>query len=136
MSDSRGVPFSSALRLKKFWYLLGAVMLLAVGVASLMPVPPQDGVNDKLLHLLTYVVLGAWFALLAQNRAALALSGLGLICYGALIEVLQGLTGYRVAEWGDMLANGLGVALGLMCYPTPLRSVLRWIDKRLAGLWL
>ncbi|MNJ74215.1 VanZ like family protein [compost metagenome] len=40
----------------------------------------------------------------------------GLLGYGVLIELLQGLTGYRFAEWADLLADGLGIALGVLAY--------------------
>lgn len=36
----------------------------------------------------------------------------GLLLYGGLIEVLQSFTPYRVAEWGDIIADGLGVIIG------------------------
>ena len=35
-----------------------------------------------------------------------------LLGLGALIEVAQGLTGYRDASWADLAADALGVALG------------------------
>ncbi len=124
------------LRLKILWYLLGMLALLAVALVSLMPAPPQVGVNDKLSHLLTYFVLGAWFAVIAEHRRALAIGALGLVGYGALLELLQGLGGHRYAEMADLLANAAGIALGLVGYATPLRRLLRWVDRRLAGLIL
>ncbi len=121
------------LRLSRLWYALGVLLLLLVAVASLMPAP-QVGVGDKLSHLLTYFILGAWFAMLAADRSALLWTLLGLIGYGMLIEVLQGMTGYRYAEWGDVLANGAGTVAGLVLHFTPLRRLFRYIDNRIAGL--
>lgn len=37
----------------------------------------------------------------------------GLLGYGALIEVLQGMTSYRTAEWNDLLADGVGIAMAI-----------------------
>jgi VanZ family protein len=37
-----------------------------------------------------------------------------LLAYGGLIEILQSLTPYRSAEWADLLADGLGLAIGLL----------------------
>ena len=74
------------LKLVKIWYLLGGLMLLAVGTVSLMPVP-DVGVNDKLSHLVTYFFLGGWFSLLATNRVSLGWTIVGLIAYGILLEL-------------------------------------------------
>ena len=58
----------------------------------------------------------------------------GLMLYGMLIEWLQGMTGYRYAEWGDVFANGLGCLLGMIAYLPPLRRLFAAIDARLAQL--
>ena len=36
----------------------------------------------------------------------------GLMLFGALIEGLQALTPHRFAEWGDLIADALGVLIG------------------------
>ena len=36
----------------------------------------------------------------------------GLLTYGGMIEVLQSFTPDRMAEWADLLADTLGLALG------------------------
>ena len=124
-----------ALKLVKIWYLLGGLMLLAVGTVSLMPVP-DVGVNDKLSHLVTYFFLGGWFSLLATNRVSLGWTIIGLIAYGILLELLQGMTAYRYAEWGDVLANASGTMAGILLYFSPLPRLLRFVDRKLALLWL
>ena len=123
------------LKLVKIWYLLGGLMLLAVGTVSLMPVP-DVGVNDKLSHLVTYFFLGGWFSLLATNRVSLGWTIIGLIAYGILLELLQGMTAYRYAEWGDVLANASGTMAGILLYFSPLPRLLGYIDSKLALLWL
>jgi VanZ family protein len=40
--------------------------------------------------------------------------GGALLAYGGLIEVLQSFTPNRVGEWPDLLADSVGVALGLL----------------------
>jgi VanZ family protein len=109
------------------------MMLIGVAIVSLLPMP-ATGVSDKLAHLLTYFVLAGWFAVIARDRVVLAWSLIGLVAYGMLIEVLQGQTGYRYAEWGDVLANGSGCVIGSLLYFTPLRRLLRLLDVRLASL--
>ena len=121
------------LQLWRLWYAMGAVLLIAVATVSLMPAP-STGVNDKLAHLLTYAVLGGWFALIARDRVVLAWSIVGLVAYGMLIELLQARTGYRFAEWADVLANSMGCAAGSLVYFTPLRRLMAYIDGRLISL--
>lgn len=123
------------LQLRRLWYGCGAALLLAVGLLSLLPVP-DIVVGDKLSHLVTYALLGAWFSLLAARPGALVAVFFGLLGYGALIELLQGMTAYRYAEWADLLANGIGILLGLPFHFTPLRRLLLRIDALLAGLLL
>lgn len=123
------------LKLVKIWYLLGGLMLLAVGTISLMPAP-DVGVNDKLSHLVTYFFLGGWFSLLATNRVSLGWTIIGLIAYGILLELLQGMTAYRYAEWGDVLANASGTMAGILLNFSPLPRLLGDIDSKLALLWL
>lgn len=122
----RAVP-----RLAVVWYGIGVMLLLAVAVLSLMPVP-STGVNDKLSHLVTYFLLAGWFALLAAKRATLIWIVAGVAAYGGLLELLQAMTPYRQAEWADLLANSLGAAAGIWLYFTPLRRLLLLIDSGLA----
>ena len=120
-----------ALKLAKLWYLLGGLMLLMVGIVSLMPVP-DVGVNDKFSHLVTYFFLAGWFSLLATNRASLGWTISGLFAYGILLELLQGLTAHRYAEWGDVLANASGTMGGILLYFSPLPRLLNYVDNKLA----
>jgi len=126
---------SSLLKLIRIWYALGMMMLIAVATVSLMPAP-DIGVSDKVSHLLTYFLLAGWFGLLARDRVVLGWTLVGLIAYGMLLELLQGQTGYRFAEWGDVVANSIGVAAGVVLYFTPLRRLFRRADNRLAPIFL
>ena len=119
------------LKLLRLWYGLGFLLLLVVMVASLLPAP-DIGVGDKPSHLLVYFVLSGWFSLIAVDRTIHVCSLVGLVLFGILIEGLQGLTGYRYAEWGDVLANSLGCLLGSIGYLPPLRRLFAVIDARLA----
>ena len=123
-----------ALKLAKLWYLLGGLMLLTVGFVSLMPVP-DVGVSDKVSHLLTYFLLAGWFSLIAASRVSLGWTIAGLLAYGILLELLQGMTVYRYAEWGDVLANASGTMAGILLYFSPLPRLLIIVDSKLALLW-
>jgi VanZ family protein len=96
------------------WRAAFGIALAGIGVLSLLPSPeslPSTG-WDKTNHLVGYGLLG-WLARAGWPRAMPWRPIAALIVWGALIEILQGQTGYRQAEWGDVLANGLGAALGV-----------------------
>jgi VanZ family protein len=98
---------AAAIRKAVFWSAAVTVM-----VFSLLPVEvatPTTG-WDKSNHFVGFAVL-AVLGLLAYGRRRGGMFA-GLLAFGALIEVLQGLSGYRFAEWGDWLADALGVAVG------------------------
>ena len=120
------------LQLIKLWLAIGVGMLVAVAVVSLMPAP-DVGVSDKISHLLTYFLLAGWFGLLARSRIDLGWTVVALIAYGMIIELLQAQTGYRFAEWGDVVANSLGCLVGATLYFTPLRRLLRLVDATLVS---
>jgi VanZ family protein len=96
--------------------LLAAVALLGLAL-SLRPLAPGAGPEnwfagaDKLFHLVFFTLL--WC--LAQ-RARLGGGwrlGLGLLLFGAMMELAQGaLTVSRSASWADLLADGVGLLLG------------------------
>jgi VanZ family protein len=111
---------------------MGVGMLMAVAFVSLMPAP-DVGVNDKVSHLLTYFILTGWFGLLARNRIILSWTVVALIAYGMIIELLQGQTVYRFAEWGDVIANSVGCILGATLYFSPLRRLFHFVDAALAS---
>lgn len=106
------------MRTPAFWRALFVLAALAILVLSLMPPSsrlPSTG-WDKSNHALGFAVL-AFLALQAFAGRLLAVAA-GLLAYGALIEVLQSLTPYRLAEWGDLWADGIGVLLGALAQAT------------------
>jgi VanZ family protein len=100
-------PRSAMLLRWVFW-----ACVLALLVLSLMPPVPQMPSTgwDKSNHALGFaalMLLGRW----AYPDRTAAMPA-GLLGYGALIEVLQSLTPYRMAEWADLFADGLGLLAG------------------------
>ena len=120
-------------RLTWLWYSCGIALLVLVAVISLVPVS-GGGANDKLAHVLIYLVLSSWFSLIVARRALLWRVFSGLIIYGMLMEFLQGLTDYRSPEIADAVANSVGVAIGLLFHFSPFRHLLILIDSRLDRL--
>ena len=125
------------LRLAWLWYLAGILLLLGVAILSLIQLPPGGPqVNDKLSHLLVYALLSGWFSILARQPSTLIRTIAGLIAYGFLIEILQSLTSYRQAEWGDVIANSAGVLLGVCLHFSPATRILEIFDRKLGLLFL
>ena len=92
-----------------WWCLLAASIVVALWPRT---PPAMDLGWDKANHLVAFAgltVLGCWTQ--PWRRATVALVMIG---HGGLIEVLQGFTTYRSAEWADLLADALGVGLGLL----------------------
>ena len=65
---------------------------------------------DKSNHALAFIVLTILGCRAYPNAIAAVL--LGSIAFGGLIEILQSFTPYRFAEWGDLLADTIGVIVG------------------------
>jgi len=114
---------------KPLWLGLGWCLVALVVWLSLKP--PSEGmwlINDKLAHVLAYFSLSAWFCQIYRPRYRVALA---LLALGALLEILQGLSGYRVMSAADLLANSVGIILGwTLGYFHP--GLLAWLDRRLS----
>ena len=119
-------PASGTRRSARFWRGLLAALLLLVGLLALLPAPPQQASLgwDKLNHLAAFGVL-ALCAVLGwrHQRAAQLTVLLALLAYGGAIELLQMQVPNRQAEWGDLLADALGIAVGALL-------ALAWLRRR------
>ena len=92
-------------------FAVGLVLMLVV--ALLPPQVPMFSTGwDKANHALAFAILAVLGLASYPRRMALVL--IGLLAYGGLIELLQGLTPYRTAEWLDVGADGVGLAVGSM----------------------
>ena len=109
-------------------------MLLATVFVCLVPMPeiaPRVDNFDKIEHLAGYALLMAYAVMLFATRRALGMAAAGLLALGGLIEALQSMTSWRSADAADLVANALGVALGMAVAATPLRASLLAVDRRL-----
>ena len=111
-------------------FLLAYGVLAVVALLSLLPAPQLVAGSDKLIHFLVYLGLSAGFSALVCRHRSLYLVGAGLIVYGAGIEWLQGLTGYRYFEYQDIAANSAGVLVGLLIRLTPVPAWIRQLEQR------
>lgn len=103
--------------------LLGYALLLLT--LSLIPLSGGiPGGNDKLAHLLGYAALAGLLRLAWPQRGH-GLLWLLAFLYGVMIECLQSLLPWRGFEWLDMVANGVGAALGLALAAAGLELIKR-----------
>ncbi|MGH8581473.1 MAG: VanZ family protein [Gammaproteobacteria bacterium] len=119
---------------RRLWLLLGWGLLVSVVVLSLIPgVPVQPGLGlDKLAHCSAYALLMLWFSQLLQRRGWPALA-VWLLVLGMGLEWIQGLTGYRSSSYGDIVANGLGIAIAWALAVSGRATFLAGIERRLSA---
>ncbi|MBT8587064.1 VanZ family protein [Polynucleobacter paneuropaeus] len=84
---------------------------------------------DKAQHVFAFFCLSS-LGILAYQKAVVKVA-IGLLLYGALIEILQWITGWRSGELADWVADGIGILIGCP-------FINRIIQKRLIifGSWL
>jgi len=103
-------------------YLPAVGFAVLVLVASLIPAPETGGpiptpfgiAADKWVHAASYAVLTGLLAWGQGSREGAAVAVLATLAvgYGGGIELLQGLVPSRSLSGLDLLANGVGAALG------------------------
>lgn len=115
LQDSRRRWSNGALLKRKVLLFFGWGWAIAIVWLSLTPAPPTIDVEqgDKLGHFAAYGLLMSVFCLIYdQWRTRLGYAA-GFIAMGIALEFLQGMTDYRTFDPLDMLANAIGVLLGL-----------------------
>ena len=102
-----------------FAYGYSAILLL-LSLIKIGPVIPKLGsdFDDKLYHATAYIIMGfVWgvYLLHQSKRNYILLSFLIGALFGIIIELLQvTLTSYRSFDFFDIIANILGLCLGLI----------------------
>jgi len=91
-------------------------MSLSVGLLSLLPVEHLPLVAfdwwDKAQHALAFLVLGG-VGLLAYSAKS-SYVAVGLLVYGASIELAQAASGWRYGDWQDWMADAFGVGVAIL----------------------
>ena len=109
------------LRYSRRWQLAGALIVVAVFVATILPaLGPWASIDirllisiDKWLHGLTFLFLALWFSGQYARQSYWRIAA-GLLVFGGFVELCQRSLPYRTAEPADMLANIVGLSLGLL----------------------
>lgn len=102
----------------QFWRSTLLLLCLVVAYLALTPTPPREADLfgwDKLNHASAFAAM-AWAAVLGfrEQRMARRTIALALVAYGAGIEIAQLWVPGRSCEWGDLLADSVGVAMGML----------------------
>ncbi|MCF8211548.1 MAG: VanZ family protein [Rhodoferax sp.] len=111
------------------WQVALAVLIAAVCYLALSPNPPQsaDLGWDKLNHLAAFSAL-AFAGTLGFPVGALkrTLVLVGVLAVGILIEVVQAFVPGRASEWGDLLADSVGIVVGAVLASVVLKLAAYW----------
>jgi len=86
-------------------------------------------INDKVLHFLSYFLLGAMVGAALKSRRPVIWAVVGLICLGGLLEIVQSYVGRDMSFWDEMTnaAGAIGGAVIARIVVEPLRR--RWAYK-------
>ncbi|CAN5479932.1 hypothetical protein BH09PSE5_BH09PSE5_04090 [soil metagenome] len=119
--SSRPFPATTA------WRIALVALLVAITWLALVPAPPEQLSTgwDKANHALAFAALaftgrlafpGSWRRAIAAAFAAMT--------FGGLIEIAQLFLPGHSSEWADMLADLIGVVIGLLA-AAAVRSIAR-----------
>ncbi len=123
------------LRWRTLWLLSGYLLLAAILVLALVPLPKMaatEVLSDKFIHFVVFAGLMIWFAPLYPKRR-LWLLFVGLLTYGMLMELLQSQVPNRYAELADLAADIIGLSLGWALSLTPLRRWPLWVERQIGN---
>ena len=103
------------LRWAFFWRLTGVTLCAAVFVMALTPVAVRAPIliSDKLIHAVVFLALTVWFSAVVP-RGKLNWLALIMLGFGIVIELAQLTVSYRRAEFADLVADAVGIGLGLV----------------------
>ena len=109
------------------------IVLISITILSLLP--PSSGVeihvNDKVGHFVAYAFLTLNLGLLIHQSGYWKLF-LGVVTYSGIMEFFQSFVPGREVSFYDMIANTIGVLIGIAL----LLVAKKWILKILSKLRL
>ena len=121
------------LKLRSLWLAIGYALVILVLFLSLTSNPVDTGLDlpyiDKLYHALAYFTLMFWFSQIYHNRLQQIMVAVVFILMGLSLEYMQSFDPERFAEFGDMVANTTGVALGFIMSLSGAKNILLKIEK-------
>ena len=114
----------------RLWLALGWAMVLVAVVVCLVPGHdlPDTGLSDKTEHFVCYATLMSWFAGIYPRSRYVVIAAL-LLAMGIGIEFAQGAMHLgRMADVRDVVANSIGIVIGLGLSLAGLGKWAQWID--------
>jgi|TARA_B110000438_G_scaffold33918_1_gene33675 VanZ family protein len=107
------------LKYKLHWNLLSFIIIFILSCLFIIPpdwffsddIELPNIVSDKIIHICIFIFLSCWLS--GQFKSNIKLLFF-ISLYGILIEFLQRLTPYRSAELLDILANEIGIIIGII----------------------
>lgn len=111
--------------LSRFGLLVCLIVVTALTVLPLSEFPPAENINDKLSHLLAFLVLAFVADYSFPDKSFLIPKGLPLLGYGIGIEIVQYFIPYRSFSVLDMVADGAGLIVYMLFTPLLNRFVIR-----------
>ena len=103
------------LRWGRWWLIIGWMLVFSVIALSVLPGAADLRMNlsDKTGHTIAYLVLTIWFAGV-YNKSRYPWIVIGLIALGGVLELMQGQFFNRSAEFADLVANCIGIIVGIL----------------------
>jgi VanZ family protein len=121
------------LKYRFLWLAMGYALIIAVVFLSLTsnPIDMDTGLSfeDKLFHALAYFVLMFWFGQIYHDKFQRNMIAMVFIFMGFTLEYLQSFDVNRFSEFGDMVANVAGVALGFYLMLTGAKNLLLKVER-------
>ena len=117
---------NSSFRIRYRWLIINILIISLVAYIGLhpSPIPPFQNLNnhhllsirgDLLLHALTFLILTLTIPLLTQPALPFSLMIVGGMGAAWLTEFVQGLFPWKTFDWHDVVANAVGLVIGLVC---------------------
>lgn len=121
------------LKLRFLWLTIGYALVVMVVFLSLTSSPvvidPSFPYEDKFFHALAYFTLMAWFSQIYHDSFQRNMFAVVFVFMGVILEYLQSFDPNRYFEFGDMVANSIGVAVGFFVALSSAKNILHRVDK-------
>jgi hypothetical protein len=91
------------------WLLVAAVVWLSLST-TIIQLPGDTG--GRYTHVAAYAILMILFGYAYRGALAVVLVAAALLAVGVGVEYLQGLSGYRNFDRGDIVADAVGIGMG------------------------
>lgn len=121
------------LKLRFLWLTIGYVLVAMVVFLSLTSSPVDMEMDlpyqDKFFHALAYFTLMAWFSQIYHDSFQRNMIAVVFVFMGITLEYLQSFDPNRYSEFGDMIANSIGVALGFSIALSSAKNILLRVEK-------